>query len=296
MRTPIFTGTGTALVTPFKKDLSVDFDALGRLIDMQIEQGIEAVIPCGSTGEGATLSTDEKCDVIRFTIERVAGRIPVVAGTGSNDTQATIRLTARAREMGADGVLLVCPYYNKPTQQGLFEHHRAIAEAVDIPQILYNVPSRSGTNMTVETQLRIAEECPNVVAIKEASANLEQIAEIIRSAPEGFLILSGDDSLALPVIACGGKGSIAVISNYAPKQYGDLVRAALSGDFATAREHLFALLPLMKLNFIESNPIPAKAILAAQGLIEEIYRLPLTPLQPENRTKVEQGMRAAGLL
>lgn len=296
MRTPIFTGTGTALVTPFNTDRSVDFEALGRLIEMQIENGIEAVIPCGSTGEGATLSTDEKCDIIQYTVERVAGRIPVIAGTGSNDTQATIRLTARAKELGAHGVLLVCPYYNKPTQQGLVEHHRAIAEAVDIPQILYNVPSRSGVNMTAETQLRIAEECPNVVATKEASANLEQIAEIIRSAPDGFIVVSGDDSLSLPIIACGGKGSIAVISNYAPKQYGDLVRAALGADFETARKHLFALLPLMKLNFIESNPIPVKAVLAGRGLIEEVYRLPLTPLQPENRTKLEQGLREAGLL
>lgn len=296
MRTPIFTGTGTALVTPFAKDSSIDFEALGRLIDRQIDSGIEAVVPCGSTGEGATLSTEEKCDVIRFTVERVAGRIPVIAGTGSNNTQATIHLTARAKELGADGVLLVCPYYNKPTQHGLFEHHRAVAEAVDIPQILYNVPGRSGVNMTAETQLRIAEMCPNVVATKEASANLEQIAEIVRSAPEGFSVLSGDDSLALPVIACGGRGVIAVISNYMPQQYGDLVRAALAGDFGRARSLHFSLLPLMKLNFIESNPIPVKAVLAARGVIEEVYRLPLTPLQPENRTKLEAGLREAGLL
>ncbi len=296
MRKPVFTGTGTAIVTPFAADGSVDTAALLRLIDMQVEGGVEAIIPCGSTGEGATLSTEEKCEVIRLTVERVAGRVPVIAGTGSNSTHATIQLTKRAKELGADGVLLVCPYYNKPTQQGLFEHHRAIAEAVDIPQILYNVPGRTATNMLPETQLRIAEQCGNVVATKEASANLEQISEIINSAPEGFAVLSGDDSLALPVIACGGQGTIAVISNYMPREFGDLVRAALAGDFATARSLQARLLPLMQLNFIESNPGPVKAVLAMKGLIEETYRLPLVPLQSAHRAKVEQGLREAGLL
>ncbi len=296
MRKQLFTGTGTAIVTPFAKDGSVDKAALLRLVDTQIDGGVEAIIPCGSTGEGATLSTEEKCEVIRLTVERVAGRIPVIAGTGSNNTHATIELTKRAKDIGADGVLLVCPYYNKPTQQGLFEHHRAIAEAVDIPQILYNVPGRTATNMLPETQLRIAEECPNVVATKEASANLEQISEIAGCAPDGFAVLSGDDSLALPVIACGGKGTIAVISNFAPREFGDLVRAALAGDFATARELQRRLLPVMKLNFVESNPGPVKAVLAMKGLIGETYRLPLVPLQSGNRAKVEQGLREAGLL
>ena len=295
MRKPLFTGTATALVTPFTKDGAVDTEALGRLIDMQIDGGVEALVPCGSTGEGATLSTEEKCTVIRTTVERAGGRVPVGAGTGSNNTHATIELPRRAKEIGADGVLLVGPYYNKPTQQGLFEHFRAIAEAVDIPQIIYNVPGRTATNILAETQLRIAEQCPNVVGTKEASANLEQIAEIIRSAPDGFAVLSGDDSLALPVIACGGLGTIAVISNYAPREFGDLVRAALAGDFATARSLHYRLLPVMKLNFIESNPGPVKAVLAVKGLIEEVYRLPLVPLQSANRAKVEQGLREAGL-
>lgn len=296
MKTRVFTGTGTALVTPFYADRSIDFESLGRLIDKQIECGIEALVPCGSTGEGATLSTEEKSSVIRFTVERAAGRVPVIAGTGTNNTQAAIELTRRAKELGADAVLLVCPYYNKPSQQGLFEHHRAIAEAVDIPQILYNIPGRSGVNMLPETQLRIAEECANVVATKEASANLEQIAEIARAAPEGFVVLSGDDSLALPIIACGGQGAIAVISNYMPTEYGNLVRAALAGDIAKARQLHFDVLPLMKLNFIESNPGPVKAALAMQGAIEEVYRLPMTPLQPANRSKLEQGLREAGIL
>lgn len=295
MKTRVFTGTGTALVTPFHADRSIDFEALGRLIDKQIECGIDALVPCGSTGEGATLSTEEKCAVIRFTVERADKRVPVIAGTGTNNTQAAVELTRRAQGLGADAVLLVCPYYNKPSQQGLFEHHRAIAEAVDIPQILYNIPGRSGVNMLPETQLRIAEECANVVATKEASANLEQIAEIVRSAPEGFAVLSGDDSLALPIIACGGQGAIAVISNYMPTEYGSLIRAALASDMATARRLHFQLLALMKLNFIESNPGPVKAVLAMQGTIEEIYRLPMTPMQPENRAKLEQGLREAGV-
>lgn len=296
MRKPVFTGTATAIVTPFTADGSIDKNAFLRLVDLQLEGGVEALVPCGSTGEGATMTTEEKCEVIRLAVERVAGRIPVIAGTGSNDTRATIEMTKRAKELGADAVLLVCPYYNKPTQQGLFEHHRAIAEAVDIPQILYNVPGRTAVNMLPETQLRIAEQCPNVVGTKEASANLEQIMEIIRSAPEGFGVLAGDDSLALPVVACGGVGVIAVISNYVPREFSALVRAALTGDFATARRLQFQLLPMMKLNFIESNPGPVKAVLALKGLIEEVYRLPLVPLQSAHRAALEAGLREAGLL
>lgn len=294
MKKQLFRGTGTALVTPFGADALVDFSALGKLIDAQISAGIEAVIPCGSTGESATMTKEEKLAVIKFTVERVAGRIPVIAGTGSNDTLSTIELTRKAKELGADGVLLVCPYYNKPTQRGLYEHHRAVALAADIPQIMYNIPGRSGTNMLPETQLRIAEEFENVIAVKEASANIEQMMEIIRNAPAGFALLSGDDSLALPVIACGGSGVIAVISNYAPVMFGDCVRAALRGDFEKARELQYKLFPLMKINFIESNPIPVKAILAIQGKIEEMYRLPMTPLSDENRTKLEAVVESVG--
>jgi 4-hydroxy-tetrahydrodipicolinate synthase len=287
-----FIGTATALVTPFLSDESIDFDSLGRLIDIQIEQGIEAIVSCGSTGEAATLSFQEKVALIRFTIEKAAGRVKIIAGTGSNDTRATITLTRTAKDLGADAVLLVAPYYNKPTQNGFFEHFRAIAEAVDIPQIIYNVPPRTGSNILAETQLRIAESNKNIIATKEASANLEQIIEIIAHSPAHFSVLAGDDSLALPVIACGGKGAIAVISNYAPKRFGDLVRAALRGDYDEARQLLFGLLPMMQLNFIESNPIPVKYILSQLGLIGEHYRLPLTPASSASKTALIKGMQA----
>lgn len=290
-----FTGTATALVTPFLPDESIDFDSLGKLIDFQIEQGIEGIVPCGSTGEAATMSYQEKVSVIRFTIERAAGRVKVIAGTGSNDTRATITLTRTAKELGADAVLLVAPYYNKPTQNGFFEHFRAIAEAVDIPQIIYNVPGRTGSNIIAETQLRIAECSTNIIATKEASANLEQMMEIIANAPSHFSVLSGDDSLALPVIACGGRGVIAVISNYAPKRFGDLVRAALKGDYAEARSLQYGLLPMMKLNFIESNPIPVKFILSQLGMMEEIYRLPLTPASISSKEAILFGMKQCGI-
>ncbi|MBS1537037.1 MAG: 4-hydroxy-tetrahydrodipicolinate synthase [Bacteroidetes bacterium] len=291
-----FKGTATALVTPFLADESIDFDSLGKLIDFQIEQGIEGIVPCGSTGEAATLSFQEKVAIIRFTVERVANKVKVIAGTGSNDTRATITLTRTAKEIGADAVLLVAPYYNKPTQNGFFEHFRAIAEAVDIPQIIYNVPGRSGSNITAETQLRIAECNTNIIATKEASANLEQMMEIIANAPSHFSVLSGDDSLALPVIACGGTGVIAVISNYVPKLFGDLVRSALRGDFADARRLQFEILPMMKLNFIESNPIPVKYILSQMKMIDEQYRLPLTSASESSKNAIINGMKQCGII
>lgn len=281
-----FSGTATALVTPFHDNGDIDFAALGALIDRQIAGGVEAVVPCGSTGESATMNHDEKLRVISFTVEHVAGRAKVIAGTGSNDTRATIGLTREARAAGVDAVLLVGPYYNKPTQEGHVRHYAAIADAVDIPMIIYNVPGRTGSNMTAETQLRIAECSSNIIATKEASANLEQMQEIIRSAPAHFALLAGDDSLALPAIACGARGVIAVISNYAPGMFGECVRKALSGDYAAARSIQYALLPLMKLNFIESNPIPVKFILASLGLIKETYRLPLVPLSASSKEKI----------
>jgi 4-hydroxy-tetrahydrodipicolinate synthase len=293
MRQQVFHGTGTALITPFHADQSIDFITFGKLIDYQIDHGIEALVVSGSTGESATLSNTEKCDLFRFAVEHVQGRVPIIAGTGSNNTAASVELTKQAKEIGVDAVLLVSPYYNKPTQQGIVAHHKVIAE-VDIPQILYNVPGRTSSNLTAETQLQIAEECPNVIATKEASADLEQMMEIIRNAPEGFAVLSGDDSLTLPITACGGQGVIAVIPNYAPQQFGDLVRAALAGDFSTARNIQFQLMPLMKLNFIEANPVPVKSFVALQGRCEEYYRLPLLPIHPENREKLLQALQALG--
>ncbi|MBL7999715.1 MAG: 4-hydroxy-tetrahydrodipicolinate synthase, partial [Candidatus Kapabacteria bacterium] len=219
-----------------------------------------------------------------------------IAGTGSNDTRASITLTKEAEDLGADAVLLVAPYYNKPTQHGHIEHYRAIADSTDIPMIIYNVPGRTGSNMSAETQLAIASLSRNIIATKEASANLEQMQEIIRNAPEHFTLLSGDDSLALPAISCGATGVIAVISNYAPKRFGGLIRSALAGDFAAARKEQYSLLAMMKVNFIESNPIPVKFILHESGLIGETYRLPLTPMQESNKAIVRTAMQAAGTL
>jgi 4-hydroxy-tetrahydrodipicolinate synthase len=291
-----FKGTVTALITPFNESGDIDYPALGQLIEMQIKAGISAIVPCGSTGEGATLSTDEKVSVIKYTIDHVAGRIPVIAGTGSNDTRASIMLTKIAAQAGADAVLLVAPYYNKPMQSGLYAHFRAIAEACDIPQILYNVPGRTAQNMLAETQLRLAESFDHIVGTKEASANLEQIMEIIRYAPPHFSVLAGDDSLALPVIASGGHGVISVLSNYAPAQFGALIQHALHGDFEQARQLHYHLFSLMKLNFIETNPIPVKAALSMMGYCQEIYRLPLEPITPGSRLLLRQALINAGFI
>ncbi|MDW7997663.1 MAG: 4-hydroxy-tetrahydrodipicolinate synthase, partial [Bacteroidota bacterium] len=208
----------------------------------------------------------------------------------------TIALTREAQRLGADAALVVCPYYNKPTQQGLYAHFQAIAEAVELPLVLYNVPSRTAVNMTAETQLRLAEDFPFIIATKEASGNLEQVMELIAAAPEHFSVLAGDDALALPIIACGGVGVVSVISNYAPQQFGDCIRAALNGEWERARRLHYALFPLMQLNFVESNPIPVKAALAMLGMVEEAYRLPLTPLQSRHREMLERALRGIGLL
>jgi 4-hydroxy-tetrahydrodipicolinate synthase len=238
----------------------------------------------------------EKVEVIARVVEWVNGRVPVIAGTGTNSTRSTIELTRQAKAVGADAALVVCPYYNKPTQQGLYEHFRALVEAVEIPIVLYNVPGRTAVNMVAETQLRLAEEFSTVVGTKEASGNLEQVMEILRLAPPHFAVLAGDDALALPIIACGGVGVVSVISNYAPSQSRECIHAALEGDWERARQLHYHLFPLMRLNFIESNPIPVKAALAMMGLIEEAYRLPLTPLQPQHRVALERALREAGLL
>ncbi len=289
-------GTLTALVTPFRLDGSIDWEAFRRLVDFQLQAGVEGLVPIGSTGESATLEMSEKLEIAARLVEWVEGRVPVIVGTGTNETRSTIALTKHVRQLGADAALVVCPYYNKPTQQGLYEHFRALAEAVDIPLVLYNVPGRTAVNMTAETQLRLAEECPNIVATKEASGNMEQVMEIIRSAPAHFRVLAGDDTLALPIIACGGHGVVSVIANYAPHLFGECIRAALAGEWERARQLHYRLFPLMRLNFIESNPIPVKAVLAMLGLVEEVYRLPLTPLQLRHRELLERALREAGLL
>ena len=270
------TGLHTAIVTPFLSDGELDLASFIRLLDLQLDAGINGIVVCGSTGEGATISTQEKITLWNTAVQHVKGRVPIIAGTGSNDTRATIELSKSAVAAGVQALLLVTPFYNKPTHSGLVAHYRAINDAVDIPQIIYNVPGRTAQNVLAETQLAIAEACPNVVATKEASANLEQMCEIIRYAPSHFSLLAGDDSLALPAIACGATGVIAVISNYLPRVFGQLVRAALDGNVRRAQEIQMHLMPYYKANFIESNPLPVKYILHKLGQIDLTFRLPLT--------------------
>jgi len=298
----LFRGTGTALATPFQADGSIDFHSLGRLIDFQLQAGIEALVPCGSTGESATMTHDEKLAVIRFTVERVAAftgnRPKVIAGTGSNITAATIQLSGEAAGLGVDGVLLVSPYYNKPTQRGLLAHFGAVAEAVpDLPIILYNVPARTSSNMAPETTLELAHRYSNVVGIKEASADLEQCSVIIRDAPERFGLYSGEDSLTLPLLAMGAQGVIAVVSNQVPQQFGEMVRHGLAGDFAEARRLHHQLFNLMRMNFIESNPVPVKEALGMMKVFDSVnYRLPLVPLTDDHRQKLQHCLQALGLV
>lgn len=293
MNKQLFTGTATAIVTPFLENGSIDYDSFKNLIEYQIANKVEAIVVCGSTGEGATLSAKEKMSLIIEAVEKSAGRVPIIAGTGSNNTQASIDLTLIAKEYGANAVLLVAPYYNKPNQEGLFQHFRAIAEAVDIPQILYNVPGRTSVNILPETQLRIAEACPNVIGTKEASANLEQMMQIIKYAPKHFALYSGDDALTLPITAIGGMGVISVIANYAPREFSDLVRFALKGDWKKAKELQYGLLELMTLNFIETNPIPVKTALFLMGMLKESFRLPLVPIKSENKQKIKKALKNA---
>ncbi len=275
----VTTGLHTAVVTPFTSTGDIDVPAFKRLLDVQLNGGVDGVVVCGSTGEGATLNSQEKILLWETAVQHVAGRVPIIAGTGSNDTRATIELSRAAKNAGVQGLLLVTPYYNKPSHNGLLAHFKAINDAVDLPQIIYNVPGRSAQNVVAETQLAIAESCPNVVATKEASANLEQMCEIIRNAPSHFSLLAGDDSLALPAIACGATGTIAVISNYLPRVFGTLVHAALADNMLRAREIQMYLMPYYNANFIETNPLPVKYILHKLGHMALEYRLPLiTPL------------------
>ncbi|MCU0329537.1 MAG: 4-hydroxy-tetrahydrodipicolinate synthase [Candidatus Kapabacteria bacterium] len=280
-------GLFTAVVTPMRPDGSVDVDCFRTLLEHQVAAGVDGVVVCGSTGEGATLRTDEKLHLFDIALQTFGSHGTVIAGTGSNDTASTIALSRQAAGLGVHGLLLVTPYYNKPTQQGIVAHHRAVADAVDVPQILYNVPGRTGTNMTAETQLAIASACPNVVATKEASANLEQISDIAGQAPEHFSVLAGDDSLALPSIACGARGVIAVISNYAPVRYRRLIHAALQGDLATARSEQAHLMPWFKANFLESNPGPVKYIMHRLHGSELTMRLPMVPVGGSTRAALD---------
>lgn len=283
-----FRGTGTALVTPFKKDGTIDETALRKLVDYQIAGGVEAIIPIGTTGESPSISSDEHRRILEIVIERSRGRIKVFAGSGSNYTKRAIELTHLAKDLGADAAILVAPYYNKPTQEGYFQHYRAVAEAVDIPLIVYNVPGRTGGNIAASTTLRMAEEIPSIMAVKEASGNIAQIMEIARNRPKHFSLLSGDDAITLPILSVGGDGCISVVANQLPKYFSDMVRAGLSGNWKKALQLHNKLLPLMNANFIETNPIPVKASLAMMGMINEVYRLPLVPMGSKNKKVLKQ--------
>ena len=290
-----FQGTGTAMITPFKTDGSIDEKALRRFVDFQVENGVDMLLPCGTTGEGATLDDSETDRVVQIVLEQSRRRVPVIMGAGSNSTAKAVQMTMRAKRLGCDGVLSVGPYYNKPTQQGYYEHFKAVAEADEIPVIVYNVPGRTGGNIEAKTMLRLA-EIPNIAAVKEASGNLGQMMDIIREAPKDFRVLCGDDALALPLIAVGGDGIVSVVSNETPGMMSAMINAALEGNLANAKELHYKLLPLMNINFIESNPIPAKAALAMMGLIEENYRLPLVKITPASREKVAKVVVELGLL
>lgn len=285
----MFEGTFTALVTPFR-DGGIDFSALGQLIEDQVSAGVQGVVPCGSTGESATLTHEEHEQLIAFTVEKAARRVQVIAGTGSNSTSESVRLTRFAKQQGADGALLIAPYYNRPTQDGLFAHFSAVAEAVDLPILLYNIPGRSAVNIEVDTVARLA-RVPNIVGVKEASGSLDQVSRVVEACGPDFTVLSGDDSLTLPILSVGGKGAIAVISNLLPRELRQLVEAFLSGDAEGARKQHYRLLPLMRAMGLETNPIPVKAALGLMGRVSEEIRLPLTPLRAENREKMRALLR-----
>jgi 4-hydroxy-tetrahydrodipicolinate synthase len=289
-------GCGTALVTPFHQDGSIDENALRNLVAWQVESGIDFLVPCGTTGETPTLSHDEWLHVITTTVEVAAGRVPILAGATSN---STVEAVNKAKEVaaipGVDAILTASPYYNKPTQEGQYRHFRAIAEAVEKPIILYNVPGRTSANLEPSTLARLA-EVPNIVGVKEASGNMSQIAEVCNVVPEHFLVFSGDDAITLPVIALGGVGIISVASNEIPHEMAEMTRAALANDWETARRIHRKYLALMQANFIESSPLPVKAALAMMGRIEEAYRLPLLPMRRDTRSRLQKIVSEAGLV
>ena len=290
-------GCATALVSPFKADGEVDEKRLRDLIEYQIAGGVRVLVPCGTTGESVTMSDEENRLVISTAVELARGRAKVIAGTGSNSTAVTIARSQAARSLGVDGVLTVAPYYNKPTQEGLYAHFRAIAESVsDLPVVIYNVPGRTSSNISPETTLRLARDVENIVAVKEASGNLSQIMEILRARPGGFRVISGDDALTLAMIALGAEGLISVASNEAPEMMSRLNDLALAGNWDEARALHYRLLPLMEANFIESSPGPVKAALALMGLLEENLRLPLVPVQEKTRARLREVLIEAGLL
>jgi 4-hydroxy-tetrahydrodipicolinate synthase len=284
MRTP-FTGVGTALVTPFTRGGDLDEKGVRRLGRRQIDAGIHFLVPNGTTGENPTLTLAERIRIVEILVDEANGQVPILAGAGGYNTKEVVHLADEMRKAGASGILSVTPYYNKPTPDGLVQHYRAIADNTPLPIIVYNVPGRTGVNIDVNTLVRLA-AIPNVVGVKEASGNVTQVCEICKAVPSDFLVLSGDDALTLPIMAIGGRGVISVASNEIPKEMAQMVEAVEANDFAAARSIHTRIMPLMQINFVESNPVPVKAAMAAMGLLEEVYRLPVTPPRPESKEKI----------
>jgi len=294
MRTP-FTGCGTALVTPFTSDGALDEPAITRLARRQVETGIHFLVPCGTTGESPTLDARERRRVVELVVEAAAGRVPVMAGAGGYDTREVIHAVAEMAKAGATGILSVSPYYNKPTQEGLFQHYKAIAESTSLPVMVYNVAGRTGSNVETATLVRLS-AIPNIIGVKEASGNMQQMCEVCRAVPPEFLVLSGDDVMALPLMAVGGRGVISVASNEIPGEVAQMIEAAERNDFPAARVIHNRILPLMLANFIESNPGPVKAAMVAMGLLEDAYRLPIVGPKPETREKIVRALNDLGLM
>ncbi|MDC7221884.1 MAG: 4-hydroxy-tetrahydrodipicolinate synthase [Spirochaetales bacterium] len=288
-------GVFTALVTPFDKNLKIDRESLKKIVDFQIKEGISGLVPMGTTGESPTVSIEENMDVVEMVVKMADGKVPVIAGTGSNCTGEAIKMTKMAKNMGADYSLLVNPYYNKPTQEGLYRHFMAVADAVDLPIVLYNIMGRTGVNLETPTLLKLAKH-ENIVAVKEASGDLSQMMDVINQKPKDFAVLSGDDNLALPLTLMGGNGVISVASNIVPRWMEEMVGAARKGNLTKAKTIHYELLPLFKGMFLETNPIPVKSCMSLMGLLEEEYRLPLCPPSDENREILREMLRGQGLI
>ena len=291
----MFTGCGTALVTPFRRDLSLDEVTLRKLVRRQIDAGINFLVPCGTTGENPTLTRTEHLRVVEITLEEAKGKAPVLAGAGGYNTHEVIELAREVERLGAGGVLSVTPYYNKPTQEGLYQHFKAIADVIHIPMVVYSVQGRTGVNIEPATLARLA-RIPNIIGVKEASGNIMQMANVIQQVPDTFAVLSGDDGITLPLVALGGRGIISVASNEIPAEMTALARVCLQGDFTAARAMQRKYLPLMEINFVESNPIPVKSAMGLMGLLDPVYRLPMCPPKPENLSKIEKVLESLGLL
>jgi 4-hydroxy-tetrahydrodipicolinate synthase len=291
----MFTGCGTALVTPFRRDLSLDEETLRRLVRRQIDAGIDFLVPCGTTGESPTLTRAEHLRVVGIALEEARGKVPVLAGASGYNTSEVIELARELERMGVDGILSVTPYYNKPTQEGLYQHYKAIASAIRLPIVVYSVQGRTGVNVEPATMARLA-SIDNIVGVKEASGNIAQVATILNEVPTTFTVLSGDDAVTIPVMALGGRGIVSVVSNQIPGEMRHLAQACLRGDFETARRVQARYLPLMNVNFVESNPIPVKAAMGLMGLLDPVYRLPMTPPSPANLARIAKVLEAAGLL